>query len=498
MYFIGIDIGTTNTKLCLFEMPGFNCIYKYSFKTPINVENQNSDFDINSIWVSIKKGLKAISNKVSDTKQIKNISIASVGEAGVLVNKSGEILGPAITWYDKRTEKQLQHIHSKISREEIYKITGLPSHTNYSINKILWIRDNFNKVIDNEYKWLCMAEYFGYKFTGSMYSEFSLASRTMALDLKKRGWSTDLLGKLDVGSSLFPDIIVSGMEIGYITRGTAYETGLSTDTSVSIAGHDHMCGSIAAGITSENTVLDSTGTTEGILLLQKNPSLNFDFYNAAISNGIHVLENYYTLFASLPSAGYSIEWFIRNFIGDNLTFDGVMKELLTHCIKESNLIFIPHLRGSGPPNRSILSKGLFYGLTESNTKYDLLKAVFEGLCFELKNLLDTVENLIGKDYSTIKVIGSACRNPYWLQLKADILNKNVVACEIDEAVAKGAAMLAAYRMGEISSIDNVDMTCSTKTFIPDPNKSKKYKEVFESLYMPLYKNKINFEINNWR
>lgn len=498
MYFIGIDIGTTNTKLCLFKMPEFNCVYKYSFKTPIIVENQNSNFDIADIWVNIKKGLKVISSKVEDREQIKNISIASVGEAGVLVNESGKTLGPAITWYDKRTKEQLEYIHSKISREEIYKITGLPSHTNYSINKILWIMDNFNESIEDDYKWLCMADYFGYKLTGNMYTEFSLASRTMALDLTKRNWSKELLDTLKVNSSLFPDISVSGNEIGHITKEAADETGLSMSTSVSIAGHDHMCGSIAAGITSEDTVLNSTGTTEGILILQKNPNLNFDFYNTAVSNGVDVLDNYYTLFASLPAAGYSVEWFIKNFFKAGTTFDEVMEELALQCSKESKLIYVPHLRGSGPPNRSIFSKGLFYGLTESSTKYDLLRAVFEGLCFELRNLLESVEGLTHKNYSTIRVIGSACRNPYWLQLKADILNKTVIACEIDEAVAKGAAMLSAYRMGLLGNIDSLDLACDTKVFTPNSKKVYKYTEVFEKLYMPLYKNKINFEMNNWR
>ncbi|KLE15682.1 FGGY family carbohydrate kinase [Clostridium sp. C8] len=509
MYFIGIDIGTTNTKICLFEGDEFECVYKYSFKSPIITNNDESEFDVIKLWENMKEGLKLISKKVRDITEIKSISIASVGEAGVLVDSYGNIFGPAITWYDKRANKQLEYIHSKIKKEEIYKITGLPSHTNYSINKILWIKDNVKKGPIDNYKWLCIAEYFVFKLTSKINSEFSLSSRTMMIDLESRTWSKKLLGKLDLSSKLFADLISSGEPVGIILNDIADEIGFSRETCVSIAGHDHMCGSVAAGLVDDNEILNSTGTTEGILILQNKLNNTEKFFEKMLSNGIDVLEDKYTLFASQPSAGYSVEWAMKSFFKNGESIDKVSMELIKEESKigskdtnsnvdgssSEKLIFIPHLRGSGPPNRSTASRCLFYGLTEHSTPNKIMRSVFEGLCYELRIIIDEIEKTTKRDFNRMKVIGSACRNPFWLQLKADILNKEILACEIDEAVAKGAAILSAHRMGYISNLNKISLLNKFEVYKPNLENYEKYSKVFNELYLPFYKFKIGIENN---
>ncbi|MCG1012880.1 hypothetical protein JT739_09790 [Tepidanaerobacter sp. GT38] len=500
MYFIGIDIGTTNCKLCLYDFPEFNLVFKYYFKTPKIITGDYSDFDINEIWLNIKKGLKIISTKVKNIGDIKNISIASVGEAGVLIDKKGGIIGPVITWYDPRTIIELKHICDVLGSDVIYGITGLPPHSNYSLNKILWIKSHYPSKFNSAFKWLCMAEYIAYKLTGEMKAEYSLASRTMVLDLTTKHWSEKILKDLKLDEDIFPNLIDSGAVVGNILKSVSEQINLSPHTTVSIAGHDHMCGSIAAGLTDENSILNSTGTTEGLLTLQNNPHLESQFFNYALSNGIHVISDYYTLFASLPCAGYSIDWYTRMFSMLNDELENFITRLYEKKSKLSlkkskSIVFIPHLRGSGPPNRSINSRGLFYGLSEYTTKEELLVAVFEGLCYELKNLLYAFEKLLGYKYKQVRVIGSACKNPFWLQLKADILNREIVAYEIDEAVAKGAVILSAYKNGYLKHWKDLEAINAEqiKTFEPNYNLTVCYEDIFREIYIPFYEFKVNLE-----
>lgn len=491
--FIGIDIGTTNVKICLFSFPQFLCLYKYSFKTPIVTRDAESEFDVNEIWDNIIKGLKEIPMEFKTQFSIKGISIASVGESGVLVNSDGEILGPAITWYDKRTQNQLEYIKDRINPKDIYKITGLPCHTNYSINKILWIRDNIGNEKDKNYKWLCIAEYFAYKFTGIMKSEFSLASRTMVLDLEKKQWSNELLNRLDIDVNIFPDLVSSGQAIGKIKDTIAQEISMSTDIIVAIGGHDHMCGSMAAELNSEGQVLNSTGTTEGLLVLQNKANTNEEFYTGALSNGIDPLDEYYTLFGSLPAAGYSVEWALKNFFDADYNIDDLMKKINLDTVCENKLIYIPHLRGSGPPNRYVNARGLIYGITEEHSKVDLLKGVLEGLCYELKNVINKIEELTKSEFNSVKVIGSACRNPVWLQLKADILNKKIISYKVDEAVAKGAAILIAFKTGYLDSLNNISCSENIEVYEPNKERVKMYSDIFNNIYKPFYKYKLDME-----
>lgn len=493
MYFIGIDIGTTNTKLCLFSAPDFKCRYKYSFSTPKENIGNESNFKIEDIISGIKKGLEDIVSKVKYPDSIINISIASVGEAGVIIDKNGKTIGPCITWYDKRTMPQLREISNIVSVRDIYDITGIPAHSNYSLTKILWLKENCPQKAHEFYKWLCIAEYVAFKMTGEIKSEYSLASRTMAFDINKKKWSSKMVSTLKSKEDIFPDAVESGKEIGTILKSFSEQTGLSSKTTVSIGGHDHMCGSIAAESYSEDSLLDSTGTTEGVLALSDKPVTNQKFFSAFLSNGIYVIQNLYTIFASLPSAGLAIEWYVKNFMNNNESIDSITEELYKNSSTFShNIIFIPHLRGSGPPYRNPDSRCLIYGINEKSTRLDELYAIFEGLCYELKNLIETMEQLAHKKYGSVKVIGSACRNPFWLQLKADILNKMIISYDIDEAVAKGAAILSAYKNGYIDDL-NIHEKC--KIFKPNEKMAVKYKYIYEDEYLPLYNAKKAFENN---
>jgi sugar (pentulose or hexulose) kinase len=497
MYFIGIDIGTTNCKICLFKAPDFTLVSKYSFITPKINSGETSDFDIEKLWNGIEKGLEKAAKSVENPSEIKHISVASVGEAGVLTDSAGNVKGPVMTWYDTRTAKISKDIIKRTGRKKIYEITGLPAHSNYSLNKILWIKTHIGE-FSGDYKWLCMAEYMTYKLTGIKKSEFSLASRTMALDIKKKKWSEDILKAEFPEQDIFPEMGESGVAAGVITEETAKKTGLAKTTTVSTAGHDHMCGSTAAGIHDDRDILNSTGTTEGLLFLKNRPELGEDFYNANFSNGIHVLKDLYTVYSSLPSAGYAIEWFKNEY---NITDDEFirMTEKLYEKITDKNYkpksegIFIPHLRGSGPPKRSTKSKALIYGITDQTTKEELLLIIFQGLCFELKNLLNTIEELTFHKFEEIKVIGAACKSRLWLKLKADILNKNILAYEIDEAVSKGAAMLGAYKNGYIKDLRIIGEDKDIKKIKPDKKAAEYYNKIFSDIYKAFYDFKINIE-----
>lgn len=499
MFFIGIDIGTTNCKVCLFELPEFKQVDKYSFKTPKIIEEDRSDFDVTIIWNKIKAGLEKITSQIDDVTKVVNISIASVGESGVLIDKQGEIIGPVITWYDRRTTTQLNDICQVIKPESIYDITGIPPHSNYSINKLIWIKEHYPDKFKSAYKWFCMSDYIVFKLTGEMKMDYSLASRTMLLDLETKSWSSEILDKLGIDLSLFPDLIESGATVGSLLPSVANEVGLDSKVKVSIGGHDHMCGSLTVGMHDENIIMNSTGTTEGLLILQNEPNLDQDFFKSYLSNGVHVLSSFYTIYASLPTGGYALEWFKNNFFSEKTSFDELTNRLDENLNKafssKKKLIFIPHLRGSGPPARTINSQGLFYGLTESDTKIDLLRAVFEGLCFELKTLFQLIEDLLDTELDSMKVIGPACKNRFWLQMKANILNKKVVAYELDEAVAKGAALLAAYKEGYIKDLEEVNMAKEVKVFKPDSNRVDYYQKIYEKLYRPFYNFKTDLELS---
>ncbi|MBM1114818.1 MAG: FGGY family carbohydrate kinase [Klebsiella michiganensis] len=496
MYTIGIDIGTTNCKVCLFQVAVFELIGQYSFRTPKIIAGDNTDFDVRLIWDGVVHGLKTITRNLPAGKNISAVAVASVGEAGVLLDEHDNIIGPCLTWYDTRPKPQLENIISELDIESIYEITGIPAHSNYSINKIKWLHDNIKNAKEGR-KWLCLAEYIAFKLSGEKRSEYSLASRTMALNIAQVAWDKRMLEAAELSPSLFSPLVYAGTSIGSVTPEVCVLTGLTTDTQVSIAGHDHMCGSVAVGLNNENQILNSTGTTEGLLVVTEAVNNSENFFRARVSNGVHVLPGLHSLYASLPSAGYSIEWFRNLFELDMPAFlrmvDTLNNEKDLAAAGKMDGIFIPHLRGSGPPDRNTWSRALIYGLDDKSRPEDVLRFVFQGLCFELKNLLDLYEALTGRNYPVVNVIGAACKNPYWLQLKANILNREIIACNVDEAVGKGAAMLAAKAVGVDIDSRSVTATEQLMCYLPQSDAAAHYQQIFTQVYKPLYESKMRTE-----
>ena len=160
-----IDVGTTNTKVSLWsEQTTIQPIKQLKFVTPKNEADDLINFDIEEL---LKQLLNAIQHLVKTALEpIKTISIASVGESGVLINEFGVLASPMIAWYDNRSEKIIDQL-SKQDKKTIYEVTGLPPHAHYSASKIKWLLEH-NVDSAKRYTWLCIPDFLVYRLTGVM------------------------------------------------------------------------------------------------------------------------------------------------------------------------------------------------------------------------------------------------------------------------------------------------------------------------------------------
>ncbi|CUH95403.1 hypothetical protein P22_1473 [Propionispora sp. 2/2-37] len=486
-YFIGVDIGSTNCKVCAYDVRDFSEAACERFTTPQVTCGKQTDFLLDDIWHTLKKVLAGMFSRLSGQGRIVHIAIASVGESGVLVDDKGEAIGPVIAWFDTRTEEQVRKNKDRISEQELYGICGLNAHSNYSAYKILWLKEHAG--VDRPCRWVSLAGYIAYKLTGEIHSEPTLASRTMLLDLRQRQWSETLLDKLNIEKSMLPDLVPSGQAIGTVRPELKREFQVEYETGVSIAGHDHMCGAFGIGLTSSDSLLNSTGTTEGLLALSGGGAKVEERHcSHKLSHGLYVLDAYTTLFGSLPAAGLCFQWLKEMFFANEKSWERIWHGLGRRI--KNDLLFIPHLRGSGPPLRNVQARGLLYGLEDTTGCYDVARAVLEGVCFELKALRELMHP---GSVPAVKVIGSAVHNPLWLQYKADVLGCSVEAYDVNEAVARGAALLAAYKAGYVDEAFIKKLNRKVRVYEPDWKQNGYLQEKYEQLYVPASQLKIELE-----
>ncbi|MGM0216455.1 FGGY-family carbohydrate kinase [Enterococcus sp. AZ109] len=473
---ITIDIGTTNSKVSLFEIATGKLVLRESFQTTKECDASGELFDLPKIWNQLLEILKNIISEYPGN--VDSINISSVGEAGVLVDSTGQVVTPLIAWYDKRAADYVSHL-SQSQKQRIYEITGLPAHSNYSIPKIKWLVDHLH-LIQPAYTWLNVPDLFSYYLTGEMKTEFSMASRTMGFDLNERQWSSEVLAMFQLQELIrFPEVMASGDIIGYTTTGIVPEFQ-GEEISVRIAGHDHMVGALGINLHPRD-LLNSTGTTEGLLLIDEHPFLNSKAFNESLSNGIFTAPEYYTLFSSMPTGGNAFEWYQHFFSVSKEVFEAdchhlYQRYLANEISLEDPVILIPHLNGSGAPFKNGNSRGLMYGISLDTRREDVLLGILLGLCLEMKHVancfpMDRVNRMIA--------IGPVVKNPLWVQLKADALNKEIALVNMEESVSFGA-LKAAY--------SDFDYPLEYKTIHPNIKQVQSFNQLLDK-YSYLYEKK---------
>lgn len=457
MYIMGIDIGSTNWKVAIYALNG-ECLTCESTKAIFEHDNYDQVvYNPDTIWNIVCQLIRRCLNKVSDSNHIISIACSSIGESGVLLDSKNNWLYPIVAWFETKTQEQRDWWEKHYGLEQLFFETGIAAKHNVSINRIMWIKKYVTEVFNKASHWLCLADFIAYKLSGIMAMDYSLASRTMMLDLKNRAWSDKILDKAGIQYDLLPSLVPSGEKLGHITQEVSEMTGLSTSTVVAAGGHDQLCGNLAVGVKSK-TICDSIGTGEALTASSERINLNKEMFRMGLNVGFHVINNRYYIMRSLPCAGGLVEWLKNNITINELILEkhNLYKYIINLGLKSEfgskGLFFLPFIYGKFNPEEPTIG-GSWIGLRQYHDISDLIRSLFEGLCYEFTRILMNMEKHIG-GIKGIKVIGGGTKNILWMQSKADISRKNLYIPHITEPACLGAALLGAKAAKVINNIED--------------------------------------------
>lgn len=458
MGYIGIDIGTTNIKAALFSETGEIMQYE-SIVTPIvHPKKEWSEFEPYKIWECVSECLRRITDNRKE-EDIVSVGISSLGESGIFVDKNGIPLSNMIAWYDPRTKAQIDYLKEKICDERIYAITGQIPSDKYGICKLLWLKDNQKEAYEKAEHWLSMEDWILFCLTGKFATDYSIASRTMVFDIHQLCWSEEILNAIDVKKELFSEAFPGGTFIGTITESARKATGLGINVKVSCGGHDHACAAIAVNIFEDGIVLNSMGTAEVSMIAVEKPVLNLESFQRYYSFYPHCGEKNYRLITSNQSCGACIEWFIKNFLSEcsekekqsgKSKYDYFLDAADQTTEKNKKLFFIPFLRGS-VEDRNL--RGIFWGIDDSHEIGDFVRAIIDGICYELKKQIGGYEEIFQDKFSTIRVVGGLSKSGRIMKRKSEIQQDRIEIPKCTEAACFGAALLGAVGAEKIRFSD---------------------------------------------
>ncbi|WP_444659247.1 FGGY-family carbohydrate kinase [Caproiciproducens sp. R2] len=482
MLLMGIDIGTTNCKLHIYDQNG-DYVDGAKFSMVSNAEDYDSDF----VWNNLKNCIKKLATNRNQGQQIAGIGISSQGESGLLIDKNRVPLTRVIPWYHTGSQEIVEKDKEKLDSTEIYHITGLDPHYIFSLQKIRWLKKHHFSEYQNAFKWHCLNDYIGLMLTGQDRMEYSSASRTMALDIAGRRWSDRIFELTGIKKSLMPDLIESGSVLGKITSSVARELNINSEAVVTLAGFDHMVGCFGVGASCPGTVVASMGTTESVCMIEGSVELGQSF-NGYLW-GDNVIKDKFYKIGGIPCGGRTIDWAIENILNADVcedTYRLYSKKCGESSTGSGGVVFLPHLNGCYTPEMNSDAKAMFTGITLNTSTADLLRAVIEGLCYEFRVVLEQGKK---SGIDDILAIGGGTANHFWLQCKADVLNIPIRTVEVKEAVTFGAALLAGHAAGIYSENQNIQVK-TEKTFYPDPEAHAVYEKIYQKVYKQLYATNI--------
>ncbi|HHW31318.1 MAG TPA: hypothetical protein GXX20_06540 [Clostridiaceae bacterium] len=475
MYLLGVDLGTTGCKSMVFDLDGSILAQNYTEYGLIIKDNSFIEQDADLWWKLVKD---SIANSAKDLGQdackIGAISVSSQGISFVPIDKEGKTLYNAINWLDKRASSQISQITDHYDEKSIFNITGKRLNAAYVLPKLMWVKENLPEVYNNTYKFLMGLDFITYKLSGKIITDHTMASGTLAFDINNRQWDSSLLEKFAIDIDKLPDLDYMGTCVGNILPEVAEELGLSKEVKIILGGQDQKCSAIGAAIADGITTV-SLGTATAISTIFTKPALDPQMRIPCFCFD----KDRWIIESVIGTSCVSLKWLRNTFFKEHSYKElDVMAERSLPGAK--GVFFYPHLEGAGTPFNIYDMKGFMYGFTLSTSHEDVIRALMEGIAFQIKANVDVHEDL-GVRINELRVFGGGSNSDIWCRIIADVTGKTVSVLYTSEIANLGAAVLAGVGAGFYKNYDDVlsNIKLVKKQYKPQEENMKIYSEVYE-------------------
>lgn len=484
----GIDIGTTGCKITVYDNHGTYCYRAYR-DYPASRSTGEHEVDARAIWRGVKEVLADAAEKYPG---IEGIGVTSFGESCVLLNAQDEPLLPVMLYTDQRGSEECGELSAKLGSEKIAQTVGVKPHSMYSLPKIMWIKKHCPQIYAQTKRIMMMEDYVIYLLTGNAVIDYSLATRSMAFDIRTLQWSDMMFEAAGIDQTLFSKPVVSGTNAGTIKEELRAELGLRAQTLVVPVGHDQVGAAIGSGVFETDSAVDGAGTVECITPVYEGIPQGSGMADDGYAVVPYILPGKYVTYAFSYTGGALISWFVSQMAKEEKRLakerQTSVYEILEREMKDepTGILVLPHFSGAATPYMDNDARGAVVGLTIEHTTSDLYRAMMEGVVYEMKLNLEHL-GAAGIFPKKLRATGGGASSRVWMQMKADMLNLPVTSLGSAEAGAAGCAMMAGIATGAFADIHEAAEALITEkeTYYPRKEQHEAYQAYYEK-YRGMY------------
>ena len=477
------DLGTTGCKVCLWDAEGA-LLSSAAHGYPIHHPKPDwAEQDPEDWWhAAVTAGRRCLAGQ--EPSCIAAIGLSSQREGVVPIGRDGKPLSHCIIWMDRRCREQSVRLGEEFGVSFLHHHTGVSPDPNYTACKLLWLRENQPDLLDRTATFLQPRDFLYHRLTGAPATDYTLASRTMMIDLRRKQWWPEMFKRVGARLDQFPPVYLSTEAPHQVAAEAAAALGIRTGIPVSLGGGDRSCEGVGAGLSGDRAS-DSTGTATQVSMVADRLPENL----GRVPTGIHAIPGRYLFELGASTTASAMRW-LRELFGLAPTeVEGLEREAAHSPPGARNLLMLPFLMGARSTRWNPDARGLILGLSLGHTRGDIARALMEGAGYEVATCLDGLRE-IGITPGELVVIGGGARSDLWAQIKADILGCPVYRPRHTEAASLGAAILAATAVGLITDPEATARTWNppVETFTPNPEATQLYRDrrqLFDDVYTAL-------------
>jgi len=484
-YIVAHDVGTTNNKAVLVNVEGGvhgRVLKPYDIKYP---RPGWAEQDPEDWWGAVTTGTKQLLSETGvSPADILCVTFSTQMLGIVPMDDKGVALRQGIIWMDNRAPEEAKWVMNKFLGPYIFAaIAGAEIGGKDAIPKLIWLKKNEPEIYGRMKCFLDLNGYLKYRCTGNMSMDWNNASG-FGLDLKKKEWLRAIFSYIGFDTSKLPPLTRSIDVIGLLTKGAAEQFGLLEGTPVMGGAGDTASAAVGSGAVGEGEGHISIGTSAWVgVVTRKTPTGKNGIASIQSADPDKAL-----LLAQMETAGGCLKWLgeqvcrTENADSTIANIYGYMDSKVMEVPAGSDyLIFTPWMYGERTPISDTYIRSGFLNLTPEHTREHLLRAVYEGVAYNIRWIIERLEKEYKFPLPSIRVIGGGALGSPWMQIIADVTGKKIEPVHhAQEAGAVGVAMAAAVGLGIYKDFESLKKVVGVEhTFEPQAEN----REIYDFLYV---------------
>ncbi len=413
-------------------------------------------WDVLRLWSDILEGLSLAARQFGDA--IVSVGVDTWGVDYVLLSKQNEILGQPYNYRDPRTHGVMEFAFTKVSRQQIFRHTGLQFMEINTLYQLLSMRQNDPELLALADRFLMMPDFFHWLLCGSKVVEFTNATTSQCFDPRQRDWAKDMLNTFGLPSEIFPEVVAPGTTLGNLRDEVARATGLQRIPVVTPATHDTGCA--VAAVPTKNTgranwAYISSGTWSLIGVEVQDAVINDAGLALNITNEGGI-DGTYRLLKNVMGL-WLVQECKRSFDQQGRNYDYIqLTEIAGTAQPFQSLVYPndPCFLSPVDMAREMQQWCRERSLPVPETDGQLIRCALESLALKYRSVLEGVESLTGVKCEAIHVVGGGSKNELLNQFTANACGRPVIAGPT-EATALGNVLIQARSAGDIGTLSQI-------------------------------------------